>query len=68
MKEEIAKQKYSLAPSKYIEFIDHDLKIDAGTGIKWVLSEIQKALTEERETIRLLEVAAKVEVPFVNKT
>ena len=27
-KDEIIEKGYSLAPSKYIEFIDHDLKID----------------------------------------
>lgn len=65
-KTEIAAQKYSLAPSKYIEFIDRDLQIDANQGIKWILDEIQVALAEERETIRLLEIAAKMEVPYVN--
>jgi type I restriction enzyme M protein len=54
---EIAAQKYSLAPSKYIEFIDHDRDIDTRSGMKWLMDEISLALKEERETVRLLELA-----------
>lgn len=62
-KVEIAKQKYSLAPSKYIEFIDHDIEIDVNEGMDWVFQEIRSALSEVRETVRMLEVAAQTEVP-----
>jgi type I restriction enzyme M protein len=56
-KEEIASQNYSLAPSKYIEFIDHDRDIDTINGMKWLMDEINSALSEEQETVRLLELA-----------
>jgi len=57
--DEIRAQNYSLAPSKYIEFIDHDLDIDTKEHMGWIMSEIQTALAEERETVKLLELAAK---------
>ena len=63
-KAEIAAQNYSLAPSKYIEFIDHDLRINVSAGMSWLLNEIQKALEEERETVRLLEIAVKTGAPL----
>lgn len=50
---------YSLAPSKYIEFINHDLQLDTDRLMKELAGEIQVALKEERETLRLLELAAK---------
>jgi type I restriction enzyme M protein len=53
--EQIAAQNYSLAPSKYIEFINHDREINATEGMRWIMSEINSALVEERETVRLLE-------------
>ncbi|GHV55219.1 DNA methyltransferase [Synergistales bacterium] len=56
-KADIAAQGYSLAPSKYIEFIDHDLEIDVHSGMTWLMDEINSALLEERETVRLLELA-----------
>ncbi|MDR1247304.1 MAG: type I restriction-modification system subunit M [Clostridiales Family XIII bacterium] len=65
-KTEIAAQGYSLAPSKYIEFIDHDLELDTRAGMRWVLDEIKSALAEERETVRLLEIASKTEVHYAD--
>ena len=58
-KAEIEAHNYSLAPSKYIEFIDHDREIDTQSRMKWLMGEINSALLEQRETLRLLELAVK---------
>lgn len=50
---------YSLAPSKYIEFINKDSSLDASALMKELSVEIRHALDEERETVRLLELATK---------
>ena len=50
---------YSLAPSKYIEFINKDSSLDASALMKELSVDIRHALDEERETVRLLELAAK---------
>jgi len=39
--DEIKKQGYSLAPSKYIEFIDHDLEIDYKKEMKRIQTEMK---------------------------
>jgi type I restriction enzyme M protein len=54
-KAEIAKQKYSLAPSKYIEFIDHDLKIDYIAEMTRIQKIIREQLNYDRATIPMLE-------------
>jgi len=56
---DIRNNDYSLAPSKYIEFVNHDLEINTQAGMEWVMCEIQTALANERETIRLLELAVE---------
>ena len=53
--EEIKSRNYSLAPSKYIEFIDHDLEIDTVKNMRWITKEIKTALSEEIKTVELLE-------------
>src|SRR5699024_8274601 len=55
----IRAKNYSLAPSKYIEFINHDTMIDVERLMGEIAQDIQVALIEERETLRLLELAAK---------
>lgn len=55
----IRKMGYSLAPSKYIEFINHDMLIDTKPMMEMLSQEISRALDEERETVCLLEVASR---------
>jgi len=54
-KEEIAVQKYSLAPSKYIEFIDHDLEIDYVTEMTRIQGEMREVLKAEKKSQIMLE-------------
>jgi type I restriction enzyme M protein len=56
-KAEIAAQKYSLAPSKYIEFIDHDLEIDYATEIARIQTEMREVLAAEKKSQAMLEEA-----------
>ena len=49
-KTEIAAQKYSLAPSKYIEFIDHDLEIDYAKEMERIQGEMREVLKLEKES------------------
>jgi type I restriction enzyme M protein len=55
----IRAKNYSLAPSKYIEFVNHDKQIDAVALMEEVQREILHSISDERETLRLLELAAK---------
>lgn len=55
----IREKNYSLAPSKYIEFINHDEQLDVERLMKEISNDIHQALAEEKETIRLLEQAAQ---------
>lgn len=57
--DEIKAQNYSLAPSKYIEFIDHDLDIDYPAEMARIQQEMQNILQEEKESQTLLENAFK---------
>jgi len=56
-KTEIAAQKYSLAPSKYIEFIDHDLEIDYASEMARIQGEMREVLKLEKESQAMLEKA-----------
>jgi type I restriction enzyme M protein len=56
-KAEIASQKYSLAPSKYIEFIDHDLEIDYATEMTRIQNEMRKVIKAEKQSQMMLEEA-----------
>ena len=58
-KAEIAAQKYSLAPSKYIEFIDHDLQIDYAAEMTRIQNEMRAVLRAEKESQAMLEAAFK---------
>lgn len=52
---EIAAQDYKLLPSKYIEFIDHDLEIDYKVEMKRVQNEMIAILKEEKASQKMLE-------------
>ena len=54
---EVKAKDYSLAPSKYIKFIDHDLEIDYPAEMQRIQNEMQKILSEEKESQKFLEVA-----------
>jgi len=53
-KVEIAKQKYSLAPSKYIEFIDHDLAIDYAMEMARIQKKMREVLKAEKQSQKIL--------------
>lgn len=55
----IEKQNYALMPSKYIEFIDHDLDIDYNAEMQRIQSEMKEILRQERESQELLSTAFK---------
>lgn len=48
---------YSLAPSKYIEFIDHDLEIDYEKEISRIQAEMREILKAEKASQAMLEEA-----------
>lgn len=48
---------YSLAPSKYIEFIDHDLDIDYASEMTRIQAEMQAVLIDEKHSQAMLEEA-----------
>ncbi len=45
---------YSLAPSKYIEFIDHDLEIDYVTEMSRIQEEMKEVMAAEKKTQSML--------------
>ena len=49
-KAEIAENGYSLVPSKYIRFIDHDLDIDYKAEMKRIQAEMKDIVSKERES------------------
>ena len=53
--DEIAAMDYSLAPSKYIEFIDHDLDIDYEKEMARIQAEMQEVLKTEKKSQKMLE-------------
>jgi type I restriction enzyme M protein len=55
--DEIKAQNYSLAPSKYIEFIDHDLEIDYTSAMARIQDEMREVLKSEKLSQSLLEEA-----------
>jgi type I restriction enzyme M protein len=57
--EEIRANYYSLAPSKYIEFIDHDLGIDYEIEMKRIQTEMRDILKAEKQSQKMLENAFK---------
>lgn len=56
---EIEKNGWSLVPSKYIEFIDHDLEIDFVAEMRRIQKEMREVLAQERESQKMLEAAFK---------
>lgn len=58
-KAEIKAQKYSLAPSKYIEFIDRDLQIDYDKEMARIQAEVKDILKAEKKSQAMLEAAFK---------
>ena len=54
---DIIANNYSLAPSKYIEFIDHDLDIDYAAEMNRIQKEMKTILTEEKQSQKMLEEA-----------
>lgn len=57
--EEIQAENYSLAPSKYVEFIDHDLEIDYPKEMARIQEEMKEILTAEKQSQTMLENAFK---------
>ena len=53
--DEIRKQNYALTPSKYIEFIDHDLEIDYDSEMKRIQAEMQEIIKAEKQSQKMLE-------------
>ena len=52
--EEIREKDYSLIPSKYIEFIDHDLDIDFNQEMTRIQSEMKEILLKEENSQAML--------------
>ena len=55
--EDIKAKGYSLAPSKYIEFIDHDLDIDYEAEMARIQAEMRDILKSEKQSQKMLEEA-----------
>ena len=55
--DEIEQNGWSLVPSKYIEFIDHDLEIDFPTEMRRIQQEMRDVLAQERQSQKMLEEA-----------
>ena len=53
----IEEKDFSLAPSKYIEFIDHDLDIDYAAEITRIQAEMREVLRAEKMSQSMLEEA-----------
>lgn len=53
--DEIKKHGWSLIPSKYIEFIDHDLEIDFPAEMRRIQQEMREVLTQEKQSQKMLE-------------
>lgn len=54
---EIKKNGWSLVPSKYIEFIDHDLDIDFNAEMSRIQNEMRDVLAQEKQSQKMLEEA-----------
>ena len=52
--EEIKKNNWSLVPSKYIEFIDHDLEIDFPAEMARIQDEMKMIISKEKESQQML--------------
>lgn len=54
---EIENKGWALTPSKYIEFIDHDLDIDYEKEMVRIQSEMKDILKQEKKSQQMLEAA-----------
>lgn len=52
---EIEQNNWTLTPSKYIEFIDHDLEIDYEKEMARIQAEMQEAMKQEKKSQQMLE-------------
>ena len=52
---EIENQGWNLVPSKYIEFIDHDLEIDFNAEMTRIQKEMRDILMQEKQSQKMLE-------------
>lgn len=57
--DEIEQNGWTLVPSKYIEFIDHDLEIDYPKEMARIQQEMKELMQREKESQRMLEEAFK---------
>lgn len=57
--EEIKAKGWSLIPSKYIEFIDHDLEIDFPEEMRRIQQEMRNLLAKEKQSQKMLVTAFK---------
>ena len=48
--EDVARNDFSLVPSKYIEFIDRDLELDFDKEMKRIQGEFKKLLKDEKKS------------------
>ena len=55
--DKIRAKNYSLAPSKYIEFIDHDLDIDYEKEMARIQKEMKEIMAAEKQSQKMLEEA-----------
>lgn len=55
--DEIESKCWALTPSKYIEFIDHDLDIDYENEMARIQSEMKDILKQEKKSQQMLEEA-----------
>lgn len=53
--EEIEQNNWALTPSKYIEFIDHDLEIDYEKEMTRIQAEMQEVMKQEEKSQQMLE-------------
>lgn len=53
--EEIEQNNWALTPSKYIEFIDHDLEIDYEKEMARIQTEMQEVMKQEKKAQQMLE-------------
>ena len=53
--DDIKAEDYSLAPSKYIKFIDHDLDIDYPAEMSRIQAEMQDVMRREKQSQTMLE-------------
>ena len=51
----IEQQDWSLVPSKYIEFIDHDLDIDFNAEMSRIQAEMRDVIAQEKQSQKMLE-------------